>query len=51
MSTCLPLPLLDRLWSQAETPKFNLLMNAYHEGDADGGVFKVHVLNKSNDTW
>jgi len=37
--------------AQAETPKFNLLMNAYHEGDADGGVFKVHVLNKSNDTW
>jgi len=31
--------------------KFNLLANAYHMGDADGGVFKVHVLNKANDTW
>ena len=27
--------------------KFNLVANAYHEGDADAGVFKVHVLNKS----
>jgi len=31
--------------------KYNLLMNSYHEGAADGGVFKVHCLNKSNDTW
>merc|ERR1712196_311746 len=31
--------------------KFNLLANSYHEGDAEGGVFKVHVLNKANDTW
>jgi len=31
--------------------RYNLLANSHHEGDANGGVFKVHVLNKANDTW
>jgi U4/U6.U5 tri-snRNP-associated protein 2 len=31
--------------------KFNLLANVHHEGDADGGIFKVQVLNKANETW
>ena len=36
---------------QTGETKFNLLANVHHEGDADGGIFKVQVLNKANETW
>eukprot|EP00656_Telonema_subtile_P005449 TRINITY_DN1247_c0_g2_i3.p2 TRINITY_DN1247_c0_g2~~TRINITY_DN1247_c0_g2_i3.p2 ORF type:complete len:352 (+),score=142.86 TRINITY_DN1247_c0_g2_i3:895-1950(+) len=31
--------------------RFNLLANVFHEGDAELGVFKCHLLNKAAKVW
>jgi len=31
--------------------RFDLLANVFHEGDAELGVFKSHLLNKANHVW
>eukprot|EP00658_Telonema_sp_P-2_P021131 TRINITY_DN18395_c0_g1_i6.p1 TRINITY_DN18395_c0_g1~~TRINITY_DN18395_c0_g1_i6.p1 ORF type:complete len:481 (+),score=122.03 TRINITY_DN18395_c0_g1_i6:312-1754(+) len=31
--------------------RYNLIANVFHEGDAELGVFKSHLLNKAANTW